>query len=103
MHSSGRRHRTAHRRRSRVDFLVTRERHFAGEVTAYTAGGYSTWSNPAIMAGIEQHWRLDQADFLRRRHTGFSRVCAEALLAKCGRSGGDPAPAHLADKLPLPG
>ncbi|WP_246675314.1 ATP-grasp fold amidoligase family protein [Mesorhizobium sp. B2-3-4] len=79
----------------RVDFLVTDERLFAGEVTVYTAGGYSTWSNPAIMAGIEQHWRLDHADFLRRPHTGFVRLYAEALLAKCG--GGDPAPVHSAE------
>ncbi len=85
----------------RVDFLVTSERLFAGEITVYTAGGYSTWSNPAIMTSIEQHWRLDQADFLQRRHTGLARLYAEALLAKCRRDGSDPAPVHPAEKRTL--
>lgn len=85
----------------RVDFLVTNERLFAGEVTVYTAGGYSTWSNPAIMAGIEQHWRLEHAGFLRRRHTGFTRLYAEALLAKCGASA--PFPVEEVPLQSLPG
>lgn len=84
----------------RVDFLVTSERLFAGEVTVYTAGGYSTWSNPAIMSSIEQHWRLDQADFLRKRHTGLARLYAEALLAKCGASAPFPVEAVPLQSLP---
>lgn len=67
----------------RVDFLVTDECLYAGEITVYTAAGYSTWSNPAIMADIEQRWRLDQAHYLKRPHRGIARLYADALLAKC--------------------
>lgn len=68
----------------RVDLLVTDDCLFAGEVTVYSAAGYATWSNPAIMADVEQRWRLDQSDYLRRRHSGFARLYANALLAKYG-------------------
>lgn len=85
----------------RVDFLVTNERLFAGEVTVYTGGGYSVWSNPAIMADIERHWRLDHSDYLRRRHTGIAWLYANALRAKCMADGGDLHPAHLVEAPPL--
>lgn len=68
---------------ARIDFLVTREELYAGEITLYTGGGYSVWSNPAIMADIERNWRLDQAGFLRRQHRGVVRLYADALRAKC--------------------
>ena len=84
----------------RVDFLVTDERLFAGEITVYSAGGYAKWSNPALMADIERLWRLDHSDYLRRRHTGLARLYADALLAKFTREG-DPAPVHPVEKLPL--
>jgi len=78
----------------RVDFLVTDERLYAGEVTVYSAAGYATWSNPAIMADIEQRWRLDRSDFLRRRHTGLVRLYADALRSKYETGGGDPGEAR---------
>ncbi|RWC10062.1 ATP-grasp fold amidoligase family protein [Mesorhizobium sp.] len=67
----------------RVDFLVTDEQLYAGEITVYTAAGYSVWSNPAIMSNIERLWRLDQSDFLRRRHKGIARLYADALRGYC--------------------
>ncbi|MBN9220433.1 MAG: hypothetical protein J0I79_20995 [Mesorhizobium sp.] len=65
----------------RVDFLVTDDRLYAGEITAYSAAGYGTWTNPAIAAEIEQLWRLDQSAFLRRQHNGMTRLYADALRA----------------------
>jgi hypothetical protein len=76
----------------RVDFLVTNERLLAGEITVYSAGGYATWSNPAIMADIEQRWRLDQSDLLLREQAGLARLYADALRSKCKSGGGDPEP-----------
>ena len=77
----------------RVDFLITNEQLLAGEITVYSAGGYATWSNPAIMADIEQRWRLDQSDYLRREHSGLGRLYADALRSKCrSDGGGDPEP-----------
>lgn len=67
----------------RVDFLVSDRGLFVGEVAVYPGAGYGTWTNPAIAREIEQHWRLDQSHYLRRRHTGLTRLYAEALLAKC--------------------
>ncbi|MGX7872457.1 ATP-grasp fold amidoligase family protein [Mesorhizobium sp. ORM6] len=67
----------------RVDFLVTDERLYAGEIVVYSAAGYGTWTNPAIAAEIERLWRLDQSAFLRRRHKGAVRLYAEALRARC--------------------
>ncbi|TPK74653.1 hypothetical protein FJ930_06455 [Mesorhizobium sp. B2-4-15] len=70
----------------RIDFLVTDERLYAGEVVVYTAAGYGTWTNPAITAEIERLWRLEQSAFLRRRHKGAMRLYAEALSARCRSS-----------------
>ncbi|TPM41472.1 ATP-grasp fold amidoligase family protein [Mesorhizobium sp. B2-3-4] len=70
----------------RIDFLVTDDRLYAGEITVYSAAGYGTWTNPAIAAEIERLWRLDQSAFLRRPHTGLMRLYADALRARC-RSG----------------
>ena len=67
----------------RVDFLVSDNGLFVGEVAVYPGAGYGTWTNPAIAKEIERCWRLDQSHYLRRRHTGMSRFYAEALLAKC--------------------
>ncbi|WP_137929897.1 ATP-grasp fold amidoligase family protein [Mesorhizobium comanense] len=66
----------------RVDFLVTDDRLYAGEITAYSAAGYGTWTNPAIAAEIEHLWRIDQSAFLRRRHKGVMAVYANALRAR---------------------
>ncbi|RWE30579.1 MAG: hypothetical protein EOS78_27705 [Mesorhizobium sp.] len=70
----------------RIDFLVTDDRLYAGEVTVYSAAGYGTWTNPAITAEIERLWRLDQSAFLRRKHKRAVRLYADALRARC-RSG----------------
>lgn len=67
----------------RIDFLVTDDRLYAGEITAYSAAGYGTWTNPAIAAEIERLWRLDQSAFLRRQHNGMTRLYADALRALC--------------------
>lgn len=67
----------------RIDFLVTDERLYAGEITVYSAAGYGTWTNPAIAAEIERLWRLDQSAFLRRRHSGAIGLYANALRARC--------------------
>jgi len=71
----------------RIDFLVTDERLYAGEIVVYTAAGYGTWTNPAIAAEIEGLWRLDQSAFLRRRHKGAVRLYADALRATCRSNG----------------
>ncbi|WP_217571369.1 ATP-grasp fold amidoligase family protein [Mesorhizobium sp. GbtcB19] len=68
---------------ARIDFLVTDDQLYAGEITVYTAAGYAVWSNPAIMADLEQRWRLDQAHYLKRQHRGIARLYADALRAKC--------------------
>ncbi|TGV55230.1 hypothetical protein EN784_32770 [bacterium M00.F.Ca.ET.141.01.1.1] len=70
----------------RIDFLVTDDRLYAGEVTVYSAAGYGTWTNPAIAGEIERLWRLDQSAFLRRKHKRAVRLYADALRARC-RSG----------------
>ncbi|MBZ9741925.1 MULTISPECIES: ATP-grasp fold amidoligase family protein [unclassified Mesorhizobium] len=70
----------------RIDFLVTDDRLYAGEITVYSAAGYGTWTNPAIAMEIERLWRLDQSAFLRRKHKGAVRLYADALRARC-RSG----------------
>ena len=70
----------------RIDFLVTDDCLYAGEIAVYSAAGYATWTNPAIVREIERCWRLDQSAFLRRRHSGAVRLYAEALSARC-RSG----------------
>ena len=67
----------------RIDFLVTERCLYAGEVAVYSAAGYGTWTNPAIMATIERHWRLDRSDYLRKQHRGFAGLYAGALGAKC--------------------
>ncbi|RVD70555.1 hypothetical protein EN751_20120, partial [Mesorhizobium sp. M4A.F.Ca.ET.029.04.2.1] len=84
----------------RVDFLVTRERLYAGEITVYSAGGYATWSNPAIMADVERRWRLDQSDYLRKQHSGLTRLYAGALRSKCLRAHGSPKPVPVAEIHP---
>lgn len=67
----------------RIDFLVTDRGLYAGEITVYSAAGYGTWTNPAIMATIERNWRLDRSDFLRKRHRGIAGLYANALIARC--------------------
>ncbi|WP_171026133.1 ATP-grasp fold amidoligase family protein [Mesorhizobium comanense] len=80
---------------ARIDFLVTDKELYAGEITLYTGGGYSVWSNPAIMADIERNWRLDQAKFLQRKHRGIARLYADALRAKCLVEAGQRAPTPI--------
>ncbi len=70
----------------RVDFLVTDNRLYAGEIVVYPGAGYGTCTNPAFAGEIERLWRLDQSAFLRRRHRGAMRLYADALRARC-RSG----------------
>jgi len=67
----------------RVDFLVTDDSLYAGEITAYSAAGYGTWTNPAIAEEIERLWKLDQSAFLRRQHSGAMGLYAEALRRRC--------------------
>lgn len=66
----------------RIDFLVTDDRLYVGEITVYSAAGYGTWTNPAIAAEIERLWRLEQSAFLRRPHRGAVHLYAEALRAR---------------------
>jgi hypothetical protein len=67
----------------RVDFLVTDQCLLAGEIVAYTAAGYGTWTNPAIARELEAHWRIEHSHFMRQRHRGVVRLYAEALRATC--------------------
>ncbi|OBQ61336.1 ATP-grasp fold amidoligase family protein [Mesorhizobium erdmanii] len=67
----------------RIDFLVTDGSLYAGEITAYSAAGYGTWTNPVIAEEIERLWRIDQSAFLRRQHKGAVRLYADALRARC--------------------
>jgi len=67
----------------RIDFLVTDDCLYAGEIAVYSAAGYGTWTNPAIAEEIERLWRLEHSAFLRRRHRGAVRVYADALRAWC--------------------
>jgi len=66
----------------RIDFLVTDEQLFAGEIVVYSAAGYATWTNPDITREIERHWHIAKSAYMRRNHTGAARLYAEALLAK---------------------
>lgn len=79
----------------RIDFLVTDEGLFAGEIAVYTGSGYSTWGNPEITREIERRWHIERSDYMRRNHRGAARLYAEALRAKCLSD------YHRADK-PLP-
>lgn len=67
----------------RIDFLVTDEQLFAGEIVVYTAAGYATWTNPDIAREIERHWHIEKSDYLSRNHFGPARLYAKALWAKC--------------------
>ncbi|QKD17880.1 ATP-grasp fold amidoligase family protein [Mesorhizobium sp. NZP2077] len=67
----------------RVDFLVTDNSLYAGEIVVYPGAGYGTTTNPAFAGEIERLWRLDQSAFLRRRHKGAVRLYADALRARC--------------------
>ncbi|MEP6566684.1 MAG: ATP-grasp fold amidoligase family protein, partial [Mesorhizobium sp.] len=67
----------------RIDFLVTDNCLYAGEIVVYPGAGYGTTTNPAFAGEIERLWRLDQSHYLRRQHTGLARVYASALHAKC--------------------
>ena len=63
----------------RIDFLVTDDCLYAGEIAVYSAAGYATWTNPAIVREIERCWRLDQSAFLRRRHSGAALMMTSAF------------------------
>ena len=65
----------------RVDFLVTPDRLYAGELTIYSSGGYDIWFNPAIAAEIGEAWDLRRSWFLTQPHRGLIRLYAEALVA----------------------
>jgi hypothetical protein len=67
----------------RVDFLVTDDCLYAGEMCVYSAAGYGTWTNPTIAMRIEQRWRIEHSAYLRKRHRGLPRIYAEALRARC--------------------
>ncbi|WP_137929896.1 ATP-grasp fold amidoligase family protein [Mesorhizobium comanense] len=67
----------------RIDFLVTDDRLYGGEIVVYPGAGYGTTTNPAFAGEIELLWRLDQSAFLRRQHSGVVRLYADALRAKC--------------------
>ena len=63
----------------RIDFLVTDDCLYAGEIVVYPGAGYGTTTNPAFAGEIERLWRLDQSAFLRRRHIGRSApLCRRA-------------------------
>ncbi|BCG73941.1 hypothetical protein MesoLj113a_50990 [Mesorhizobium sp. 113-1-2] len=66
----------------RIDFLVTDNCLYAGEIVVYPGAGYGTTTNPAFAGEIERLWRLDQSAFLRRRHKGIVRLYADALRAR---------------------
>lgn len=65
----------------RVDFLVTAERLYAGELTIYSSGGYDIWHNPDIPAGIAEAWDLRDSWFMQQPHTGLVGRYCEALRA----------------------
>ena len=67
----------------RIDFLVTDDCLYGGEIVVYPGAGYGTTTNPAFAGEIERLWRLDQSAFLRRRHKGAVRLYADALRARC--------------------
>ncbi|WP_051370657.1 ATP-grasp fold amidoligase family protein [Mesorhizobium loti] len=67
----------------RVDFLVTDDCLYGGEIVVYPGAGYGTTTNPAFAGEIERLWRLDQSAFLRGRHKGAVRLYADALRARC--------------------
>ncbi|WP_179298031.1 ATP-grasp fold amidoligase family protein [Mesorhizobium carmichaelinearum] len=66
----------------RIDFLVTDNCLYAGEIVVYPGAGYGTTTNPAFAGEIERLWRLDQSAFLRRRHKGVVRLYADTLRAR---------------------
>jgi hypothetical protein len=65
----------------RVDFLVTEQGLYAGELTIYSSGGYDVWFNPAIPAAIGDAWDLRRSWFLTQPQRGIARFYAEALIA----------------------
>ncbi|WP_296745270.1 ATP-grasp fold amidoligase family protein [Mesorhizobium sp.] len=65
----------------RVDFLVTDDQLYIGEMVVYTAAGYATWTNPVITDRLETYWRLERSAYLKGRHRGIGRLYAEALRA----------------------
>jgi hypothetical protein len=72
----------------RIDFLVTDNCLYAGEIVVYPGAGYGTTTNPAFAGEIERQWRLDRSHYLQRRHSGLARIYASALHAKCRSDAG---------------
>jgi hypothetical protein len=75
----------------RVDFLVTAQGLYAGELTIYSSGGYDVWFNPAIPAAIGAAWDLRRSWFLARPHRGLAGLYADALIAAEAARLGPPA------------
>ena len=73
----------------RIDFLVTDNCLYAGEIVVYPGAGYGTTTNPAFAGEIERLWRLDRSHYLRRRHSGLARFYASALRATCAADAGN--------------
>lgn len=67
----------------RVDFLVTDECLFAGEIVVYSGSGYGTWTNPEITLEVERRWHIAQSHYMRRTHRGAAHLYAKALKLKC--------------------
>jgi len=67
----------------RVDFLVTDNCLYGGEIVVYPGAGYGTTTNPAFAGEIERLWRLDRSHYLQRQHSGVAHLYTSALHAKC--------------------
>jgi hypothetical protein len=71
----------------RVDFLVSENQLYVGELTVYSASGYGTWSNPAIAQNAARMWDLRKSHFLRHPQKRLTAIYADALLAKLNERG----------------
>jgi hypothetical protein len=65
----------------RVDFLVTAQGLYAGELTIYSSGGYDVYFNPSVPAEIADAWDLRRSWWLRQPHRGLAGRYAAALIA----------------------
>ena len=65
---------------ARIDFLITKDEIFGGEITVYPAAGYDQWTDPIIEKKLARAWDLRASDFLKRPKRGLLRKYCCALI-----------------------
>lgn len=64
---------------ARIDFLLTREQVWGGEITIYPAAGYDRWTSPDVARNLTRAWDIRDSAFLQRRQRGLLKRYARAL------------------------